>query len=54
VLDDPARLAAMGAASRSLGRPGAADANAELLLALAERRPLPGDEVIAAIARGAA
>lgn len=54
VLDDPARLAAMGAASRGLGRRGAADANAELLLALAERRPLPGDEVIAAIARGAA
>ncbi len=54
VLDDPVRLAAMGAASRSLGRPGAADANAELLLALAERRPLPGHEVIAAIARGAA
>src|SRR3990172_5623809 len=54
VLDDPARLAAMGAASRSLGRRGAAEANAELLLALAERRPLPGDEVIAAIAPGAA
>jgi UDP-N-acetylglucosamine--N-acetylmuramyl-(pentapeptide) pyrophosphoryl-undecaprenol N-acetylglucosamine transferase len=54
VLDDPVRLAAMGSASRSLGRRGAADANAELLLALAERRPLPGDEVIAAIARGAA
>jgi len=54
LLDDPARLAAMSAASRSLGRPGAADANAELLLALAERRPLPGDEAIAAIARGAA
>ncbi|KRT63616.1 MAG: UDP-N-acetylglucosamine-N-acetylmuramyl-(pentapeptide) pyrophosphoryl-undecaprenol N-acetylglucosamine transferase [Chloroflexi bacterium CSP1-4] len=54
VLDDAARLAAMGAASRSLGRRGAAEANAELLLALAERRPLPGDEVIAAIARGAA
>jgi UDP-N-acetylglucosamine--N-acetylmuramyl-(pentapeptide) pyrophosphoryl-undecaprenol N-acetylglucosamine transferase len=41
LLDDPERLGAMRAAARSLGRPGAADATAELLLALAERRPLP-------------
>lgn len=54
LLDDPLRLAEMGAASHGLGRPGAADANAELLLALAERRPLPDAEAMAAIARGAA
>jgi len=53
-LDDPARAEAMRAASRSLGRPGAAAAAAELLAALAERRPLPSDEAIAAIAGGAA
>lgn len=38
---DPARHAAMAAAARSAGRPGAADAVADLLLALATRRPLP-------------
>ena len=36
ILDDPAAHAAMAAASRSLGRPGAADAVAELVLAAAE------------------
>ncbi|MBA3779962.1 MAG: UDP-N-acetylglucosamine--N-acetylmuramyl-(pentapeptide) pyrophosphoryl-undecaprenol N-acetylglucosamine transferase, partial [Chloroflexi bacterium] len=41
LLDDEPQLSAMGAASRSLGRPGAAGAVAELVLALAERRPLP-------------
>jgi UDP-N-acetylglucosamine--N-acetylmuramyl-(pentapeptide) pyrophosphoryl-undecaprenol N-acetylglucosamine transferase len=39
-LDEP-RRARMAAASRSLGRPGAAAATASLLLALAEGRPLP-------------
>ena len=54
LLENPARHAAMAAAARSLARPGAADAVAELVLALAERRPLPTPEQVAAIARGAA
>ncbi|HJR51579.1 MAG TPA: UDP-N-acetylglucosamine--N-acetylmuramyl-(pentapeptide) pyrophosphoryl-undecaprenol N-acetylglucosamine transferase [Gemmatimonadales bacterium] len=41
LLEDPAGHLAMSAAARSIGRPGAADAIADLLLALAERRPLP-------------
>jgi UDP-N-acetylglucosamine--N-acetylmuramyl-(pentapeptide) pyrophosphoryl-undecaprenol N-acetylglucosamine transferase len=45
---------AMSAASRSMGRPGAADAVAELLLALAERRPLPDPGAIARLATGTA
>jgi UDP-N-acetylglucosamine--N-acetylmuramyl-(pentapeptide) pyrophosphoryl-undecaprenol N-acetylglucosamine transferase len=52
ILDDPARHAAMAAAARRLGRPGAADAVAELVLALAERHPLPSSEAVAAIAAG--
>jgi UDP-N-acetylglucosamine--N-acetylmuramyl-(pentapeptide) pyrophosphoryl-undecaprenol N-acetylglucosamine transferase len=54
ILDDPARHAGMAAAARSLGRPNSADAVAELVLALAERRPLPSPERIVALARGAA
>ena len=42
----------MAAAARSLARPGAADAVAELLLAVAERRPLPTPDRIEAISRG--
>jgi UDP-N-acetylglucosamine--N-acetylmuramyl-(pentapeptide) pyrophosphoryl-undecaprenol N-acetylglucosamine transferase len=53
LFDEPAR-AAMAAASRRFGRPGAADAVTALVLALAERRPLPGAAEIEAIARGAA
>jgi UDP-N-acetylglucosamine--N-acetylmuramyl-(pentapeptide) pyrophosphoryl-undecaprenol N-acetylglucosamine transferase len=52
VLDEPAR-AAMAAASRAFGRPGAADAVAALVLALADRRPLPQPEIIEGIAAGA-
>jgi len=54
LLQDPARHAAMGAAARSLARPRAADAVAELVLALAERRPLPTPEQVTAMARGGA
>jgi UDP-N-acetylglucosamine--N-acetylmuramyl-(pentapeptide) pyrophosphoryl-undecaprenol N-acetylglucosamine transferase len=54
ILDDPARLAAMAAASRSLGRPGAADAVAEIVLALAERRPVPDAMVIEGLATASA
>ena len=51
LLDDASALARMAAASRALGRPGAADANAELLVALAERRPLPSAGSLERIAR---
>ena len=54
ILDDPARHAAMSAAARELGRPGAADAVAELVLAAAERRPLPDPAAIDRRSRGLA
>jgi hypothetical protein len=44
----------MATAARRLGRPGAAEAIAALVLALAERRPLPDATAIEAIARGTA
>lgn len=50
LLDEPARHAAMAAAARSKARPGAADAVAEILLALAERRPLPSNEAVTQLA----
>jgi UDP-N-acetylglucosamine--N-acetylmuramyl-(pentapeptide) pyrophosphoryl-undecaprenol N-acetylglucosamine transferase len=53
LFDEPA-LAAMAAAARELGRPGASDAVAALVLALAERRPLPSTESIERLARGRA
>ena len=49
VLDDAEHLAAMSAASRQAGHPGAADANAALLLALAEREALPSHETLTSI-----
>ncbi|MEO8273062.1 MAG: glycosyltransferase, partial [Chloroflexota bacterium] len=54
LLDDPVRHATMSAASRSLGRPGAAAAVAEILLALAERRSLPDATTVAKLAAGTA
>jgi UDP-N-acetylglucosamine--N-acetylmuramyl-(pentapeptide) pyrophosphoryl-undecaprenol N-acetylglucosamine transferase len=54
ILDDPNRHATMAAAARGLARPAAADAVTELLLALAEGRPLPTAEVVARIALGGA
>jgi UDP-N-acetylglucosamine--N-acetylmuramyl-(pentapeptide) pyrophosphoryl-undecaprenol N-acetylglucosamine transferase len=54
ILDDPARHAAMAAAARGLARPAAADAVADLLLALAARRPLPSAEAVARAALGGA
>jgi UDP-N-acetylglucosamine:LPS N-acetylglucosamine transferase len=54
ILDDPTAHAAMAAAARSLSRPGAADAVAELVLAAAERRPFPEAAAIEAISRGVA
>jgi len=47
LLDDPQAHARMSAAARGLGRPGAADAVADLVLALATRSPLPSPEAIA-------
>jgi UDP-N-acetylglucosamine--N-acetylmuramyl-(pentapeptide) pyrophosphoryl-undecaprenol N-acetylglucosamine transferase len=51
--DDDAR-ARMASAALALGRPGAAAAVAELVLAAAERRPLPDAATIEAIAGGRA
>ena len=51
LFDEPTR-AAMATAARAFGRPGAADAIATLVLALASRRPLPPPDAIEAIARG--
>jgi UDP-N-acetylglucosamine--N-acetylmuramyl-(pentapeptide) pyrophosphoryl-undecaprenol N-acetylglucosamine transferase len=51
LFDEPAR-AAMATAARGFGRPGAADAIAALVLALAARRPLPTVEAVDTIARG--
>lgn len=54
ILDDGPRVAAMRAASRALGRPGAAAANVTLLLALAQRRPVPEAAEVERLARLAA
>ena len=53
LLGDPAAHATMSAAARALGRPGAAAAVAELVLAAAERRPPPSPDRIERLARGA-
>jgi UDP-N-acetylglucosamine--N-acetylmuramyl-(pentapeptide) pyrophosphoryl-undecaprenol N-acetylglucosamine transferase len=52
LLDDPAAHVAMSAAARSLGRPGAATAVAELVLAAATHRPPPDVERIERLTRG--
>jgi UDP-N-acetylglucosamine--N-acetylmuramyl-(pentapeptide) pyrophosphoryl-undecaprenol N-acetylglucosamine transferase len=52
LLDDPAAHVAMSAAARELGRPGAAAAVADLVLAAAERRPFPDPAVIERRSRG--
>jgi UDP-N-acetylglucosamine--N-acetylmuramyl-(pentapeptide) pyrophosphoryl-undecaprenol N-acetylglucosamine transferase len=54
LLDDPVAHLEMSAASRALGRPGAAEAVADLVLAVAGREPLPDPEVIERRARGSA
>src|SRR5262245_6765417 len=53
MLDAPAAHAAMSAAARSLGRPGAADAVADLVLAAARRETLPDAVAIDRRSRGA-
>jgi len=52
ILDDPARYQRMADASRALGRPGAADAVADLVLAAAEGRPAPDADVLERLSRG--
>jgi UDP-N-acetylglucosamine--N-acetylmuramyl-(pentapeptide) pyrophosphoryl-undecaprenol N-acetylglucosamine transferase len=52
LLFDESARASMAAASRELGRPGAADAVAALVMAMAGRRPLPAAETIERLARG--
>jgi len=54
LLDDPRAHATMSAAARSLGRPGAADAVAELVLAAAAHEPFPDAAGIERLARGRA
>jgi UDP-N-acetylglucosamine--N-acetylmuramyl-(pentapeptide) pyrophosphoryl-undecaprenol N-acetylglucosamine transferase len=54
ILEVPDEHAAMAAAARSLARPGAADAVAELVLSAAEKRALPDAQRIEAISRGVA
>lgn len=54
LLDDPAAHVAMSAAARGLGRPAAADAVADLVIAAAERSPLPDRAVIDRRSRGQA
>jgi len=51
LFDEPVR-ASMATAARAFGRPGAAAAIAALVLALADRKPLPSVEAVDAIARG--
>jgi UDP-N-acetylglucosamine--N-acetylmuramyl-(pentapeptide) pyrophosphoryl-undecaprenol N-acetylglucosamine transferase len=46
LLENPATHIRMSAAARSLGRPGAAAAVADLVMAVAERRPLPDAALI--------
>lgn len=50
IIDDPRRHAEMAAAARGMGRPGAADAAAEILLALAQRLPLPDAAAVTRLA----
>jgi UDP-N-acetylglucosamine--N-acetylmuramyl-(pentapeptide) pyrophosphoryl-undecaprenol N-acetylglucosamine transferase len=54
LLARPADLDAMRAAARGFGRPGAANAVADLVLALAERRSLPSNDAIERTSRAAA
>jgi UDP-N-acetylglucosamine--N-acetylmuramyl-(pentapeptide) pyrophosphoryl-undecaprenol N-acetylglucosamine transferase len=54
IVEDPEIHARMAAASRGLGRPGAAAAVAEILAALAARRPLPSQDAVTRIATGSA
>ncbi len=52
VLEDPVAHLGMAAAARALGRPGAADAVADMVLAVAAGEPLPDPAAIERRARG--
>jgi UDP-N-acetylglucosamine--N-acetylmuramyl-(pentapeptide) pyrophosphoryl-undecaprenol N-acetylglucosamine transferase len=54
LLADDAARARMADAARLFGRPGAAEAVAELVMAAAERRPLPDAAKIERLSRGVA
>jgi UDP-N-acetylglucosamine:LPS N-acetylglucosamine transferase len=54
ILDDRKGHDAMAAAARSLARPGAAAAVAELVWAAAEGKPYPSSDAIEAVSRGMA
>ncbi|CAN5713243.1 UDP-N-acetylglucosamine--N-acetylmuramyl-(pentapeptide) pyrophosphoryl-undecaprenol N-acetylglucosamine transferase [soil metagenome] len=54
LVEDGAAMRAMQAAARSLGRPGSAGAGAEIVLAWAERRPLPAAARIEQLSRAGA
>lgn len=54
ILDDPSAHVRMSAAARELGRPAAAEAVADLVMAVAERRPLPDRAAIDRRSRGLA
>ena len=54
LLADDAARARMADAARAFGRPGAAEAVAELVMAAAERRPLPDAAQVERLSRGAA
>ncbi len=54
LLHDLPALATMRSAARGFGRPGAADAVAELILAMAERATLPAPEKIERMSRASA
>lgn len=54
LLARPADLAVMRDAARGFGRPGAANAVADLVMALAQRRPLPSADAIDRTSRAAA
>ena len=54
ILDDDKTHDEMAAAAHALARQGAADAVAELVMAAAERRPLPAPARLEAMSRGVA
>jgi UDP-N-acetylglucosamine--N-acetylmuramyl-(pentapeptide) pyrophosphoryl-undecaprenol N-acetylglucosamine transferase len=54
LLARPADLQTMRDAARGFGRPGAANAVADLVMALAQRRPLPTVDAIERASRAAA
>jgi UDP-N-acetylglucosamine--N-acetylmuramyl-(pentapeptide) pyrophosphoryl-undecaprenol N-acetylglucosamine transferase len=54
LLEDPTRHVMMAAAARAMARPGAADAVAALVMAIAMRTTLPDPAAIERLSRGGA